>query len=69
MEGDTITLGKAKGSDFARDKPTYPALLGLEQAKARALALHDDASRALEPFDARADLLRGIAHYIVMRIK
>ncbi len=69
VEGDTAILGKTKGSDFANDKPTYPALLGLEQAKARALALHNDALQSLVPFNARADLLRDIAHYIVMRIK
>lgn len=69
VEGDTVTLGKTRGSDFARDKPTYPALLGLEQAKGRALALHDDALQSLASFDARADLLRDIARYVVMRSK
>jgi geranylgeranyl diphosphate synthase type II len=69
VEGETATLGKTKGVDIARDKPTYPALVGLEQAKARALALHDDANESLAGFDVRADLLRGIARYVVMRIK
>ena len=69
VEGDTATLGKTKGVDLARDKPTYPALVGLEQAKARALALHNDAQESLAGFDARADLLREIARYVVMRIK
>jgi hypothetical protein len=27
-ESDTATLGKRQGADIARDKPTYPALLG-----------------------------------------
>jgi geranylgeranyl diphosphate synthase type II len=69
VEGDTATLGKTQGADHAHDKPTYPALLGLEQAKARALALHEDALESLSDFDARADLLRGIAGYVVMRIR
>jgi geranylgeranyl diphosphate synthase type II len=69
VEGDTAMLGKTKGADIARDKPTYPALLGLEQAKARARALHADALQSLADFDARADLLRDIAGYIVKRIK
>ncbi len=29
IEGDTETIGKPQGSDAARAKPTYPALLGL----------------------------------------
>jgi farnesyl diphosphate synthase len=69
VEGDTATLGKTKGADIARDKATYPGLLGLEQAKARALSLHAAALESLADFDARADLLRDIAGYIVMRIK
>jgi farnesyl diphosphate synthase len=69
VEGDTATLGKTQGADHAHDKPTYPALLGLEQAKARALALHEDALESLSGFDTRADLLRGIAGYVVMRIR
>ncbi len=41
------TLGKRQGADIARDKPTYPALLGLEAAKAYALELRDQALIAL----------------------
>jgi geranylgeranyl diphosphate synthase, type II len=69
VEGDTVTLGKTKGSDLARDKPTYPALLGLEQAKARAFGLCDEALESLRDFDSRADLLREIAQYVITRIK
>ena len=36
VEGDTETLGKPQGSDQARNKPTYPALLGMSEAKRRA---------------------------------
>ncbi len=69
VEGETATLGKTKGADMARDKPTYPALLGLEQAKARALSLCDEALHNLSDLDARADLLRDIAVYIVARVR
>jgi len=69
VEGETALLGKTKGADHARNKPTYPALLGLDQAKARARALHEDALQSLADFDEQADLLRDIARYIVMRIK
>jgi geranylgeranyl diphosphate synthase type II len=67
VESDTATLGKRQGADIARDKPTYPALLGLEAAKAYALALRDQALTALQTFDSRAEPLRALAHFIVAR--
>ena len=67
VESDTATLGKRQGADIARDKPTYPALLGLDSAKAYALELRDQALQALRPFDAAAEPLRELARYIVER--
>lgn len=67
VESDTETLGKRQGADIARDKPTYPALLGLEPARQYALQLRDQAIDALRPFDASADPLRELARYIVER--
>ena len=67
VESDTQTLGKRQGADIARDKPTYPALLGLEAAKAYALELRDLALHALRPFDASAEPLRDLARCIVDR--
>jgi len=67
VESDTATLGKRQGADIARDKPTYPALLGLDAAKAYALELRDQALHALRPFDACAEPLRELARYIVER--
>lgn len=69
VEGDTETLGKPQGSDSLQNKPTYPALLGLKEAKARADTLYNEAIDSLMEFDARADLLRDIAYYIVKRLK
>ncbi|MEP5764936.1 MAG: polyprenyl synthetase family protein [Halieaceae bacterium] len=65
--GDSATLGKQAGADAANHKPTYVSILGLDAARARAQALHDEAIAALEGFDGDADLLRGIAGYIVTR--
>ncbi len=65
--GDQQVLGKNVGSDQARGKATYPALLGLDAARSRALELRDLAIEALDPFGDQADPLRGIAHYIVDR--
>lgn len=67
VESDTATLGKRQGADIARDKPTYPALMGLEQAKGYALELRDQALNALRHFDAAAEPLRELARYIVER--
>ncbi|WP_448679187.1 (2E,6E)-farnesyl diphosphate synthase [Pseudomonas nicosulfuronedens] len=67
VESDTTTLGKTQGKDQAHDKPTYPALLGLDAAKAYALALRDQALAALEGFGDNAEPLRALARYIVER--
>ena len=67
VESDTATLGKRQGADIARDKPTYPALLGLEAAKAYALQLRDQALDALRLFDTAAEPLRALARFIVER--
>ncbi|MDX1519868.1 MAG: (2E,6E)-farnesyl diphosphate synthase [Gammaproteobacteria bacterium] len=69
IESDTETLGKPQGSDAARNKPTYPNLLGMEEAKKTAHELLRKAIASLECFDARADTLRAIAEYIVSRNK
>ncbi|OOZ38832.1 geranyl transferase [Solemya pervernicosa gill symbiont] len=68
IEGDTETIGKTQGADIALNKPTYPALLGLDGAKERAVDLRNDALQALEPFGEGADLLRELAKYIVDRV-
>jgi geranylgeranyl diphosphate synthase type II len=67
VESDTATLGKTQGKDQANHKPTYPALLGLDAAKAYALELRDQALHALRPFDHAAEPLRELARYIVER--
>lgn len=65
--GDQEVLGKDVGSDQARGKATYPALMGLEEAQRRAQELKDLAIEALGSFDHRAEPLRAIARYIVDR--
>ena len=69
IESDTSTLGKPQGSDAERNKPTYPELLGLEGAKRVAAELHVKALAALDELDEDTNYLRGIADYIVGRIK
>ena len=40
-------IGKPPGSDEARGMPTYPAIAGLESARARVAELHAEARRQL----------------------
>ncbi|ABA58497.1 (2E,6E)-farnesyl diphosphate synthase [Nitrosococcus oceani] len=67
VESDTATLGKPQGSDKAQDKPTYPSLLGLTQAKARAQSLLEDARQTLRAIDAPTEHLEWLADFIVKR--
>jgi len=67
VTADTETLGKPQGSDEQQNKPTYPALLGLQGAQERALALHQQALDALDIFNESADILRQLSAYIVER--
>lgn len=63
----TATLGKTAGKDEAADKPTYVALLGLEQARAYADELRADARDALAIFGDRATRLNQLADFICHR--
>lgn len=64
---DTETLGKTQGADIALNKPTYPALLGLEKAQQKAVALIEKALGQLAelPFDTEA--LAALAQFVVKR--
>ncbi|MDS4028059.1 MAG: (2E,6E)-farnesyl diphosphate synthase [Candidatus Contendobacter sp.] len=65
--GDAAALGKTTGADRALNKPTYPALLGLEGAREHARVLHEEALASLQPLGPEAEPLRWIASYIVER--
>lgn len=67
ITSDTATLGKPQGSDIERDKPTYPALLGLEAARQKALDLHAEALRGLANFGDQARHLRELSAFIIER--
>ncbi|MGQ7246365.1 (2E,6E)-farnesyl diphosphate synthase [Halomonas sp. V046] len=67
VTGDTATLGKASGADAARDKPTYPALLGLDGARRKAGALIEEALNALVPLGEPAAPLAELARYMIER--
>jgi geranylgeranyl pyrophosphate synthase len=67
IEADTQTLGKQQGADMERNKTTYPALLGLDGAKKMAQQCHHNALDSLLDFDQRADPLRWLSEYIIIR--
>jgi farnesyl diphosphate synthase/geranylgeranyl diphosphate synthase type II len=63
----TDQLGKTAGRDLALHKSTYPALLGIDGARARASALVDDACGALERVALLTPVLEHLARYTVNR--
>jgi farnesyl diphosphate synthase len=64
---DSVTLGKTAGKDAADNKPTYVSIMGLEQSRALAEKLRNDALLALMPFGDKAQRLRDLADLIVRR--
>jgi geranylgeranyl diphosphate synthase type II len=67
IEGTTAEIGKDAGSDQARGKATYPAVIGLNESRKRAAELLEIAIDAISGFDEKADPLREIAKYILAR--
>lgn len=67
IESDTETLGKQQGSDQQHNKPTYPALLGLDGAKQQAAALIQQAHDALNKTKSDCRYLHELADFITQR--
>jgi len=67
VEGDSRQMGKDTGSDAARNKTTYPSLLGIPLAKEKLNQHIDAALSSLSGFDERAMPLMVIAKYIKER--
>ncbi len=67
VEQTSDALGKTAGKDQAQQKITFPAVYGLEQSRNMAEGERQAAHRALTPFGARAERLRQIADFIVLR--
>jgi geranylgeranyl pyrophosphate synthase len=67
IEGDTETIGKQQGADIERSKATWPALFGLEEARAQATDLLNESLAAIADIGPEADPLRDVARYIVNR--
>ena len=67
VESTPETLGKATQKDKVMGKATFVNLLGLDEAKARAAQLTDEAVAALDVFGNRARLLEDAARFMVQR--
>ena len=67
VEGDSAVIGKTAGKDAAHDKPTYPAILGMETSRARLAQLTREAIAALAPLGERATELAELARYVAER--
>jgi len=67
VTADTETLGKTQGADIALNKPTYPALLGLETAQKKAITLIDTALAALDDLPYNTQALAALAGFVVQR--
>ncbi len=67
VEGDSTLMGKTPGSDAAKNKMTYPALLGVIESRAAAKEHVDSSLEALSGFGEAAEPLRAIARYLLVR--
>jgi geranylgeranyl diphosphate synthase type II len=65
--GDDDEMGKRSGTDRARDKSTYPSLIGLDESRRLAAQARDDALDSLTAFGQEAEPLRALAAYVVER--
>jgi geranylgeranyl pyrophosphate synthase len=67
VTADTETLGKPQGADIALNKPTYPALMGLQQAQQKAYDLIELAHQQLQSFEQDTTVLAKLADFVIER--
>ena len=67
VEGDSATIGKTAGKDVAADKPTYPAILGMEGTKAHLADLTAQAIALITPLGAPFTPLADLARFVAER--
>ena len=63
----SAALGKTAGKDIAQQKATYPSVFGLERSQQIAKELADSAIAELRAYAEKADHLRAIAEFLVLR--
>jgi len=67
VEESSTALGKTAGKDIAQQKATYPAVFGLPRSHEIANELANKAIEELQPYGGRAERLRAIAEFLVLR--
>lgn len=67
VAGDAEVVGKRVGKDKDRGKLTFPSLWGVDASRRRAEQLVVDASEALTNWGSSANVLIGLAHYVLER--
>jgi len=65
--GSREALGKSVHKDGDQHKATYPGLHGIEKSRGMAARMVEEACEALAPYGDRAERLREIAHYLIVR--
>jgi geranylgeranyl diphosphate synthase type II len=68
LEQTTEVLGKDAGSDLAKGKATYPAVVGIPQSKAMARQLVEEAKQELRKLPLEGGVLELIGDYIITRV-
>jgi geranylgeranyl diphosphate synthase, type II len=67
VEESSAALGKTAGKDIEQQKATYPAVYGLERSHQIAKELADKGIAELDAYGERANRLRAIAEFLVLR--
>jgi farnesyl diphosphate synthase len=67
VEGNRDITGKNVQKDKAQNKATLVECLGIEEAREHAVRLARQAVEYLAPFDSRADVLRDLAEFVIIR--
>jgi farnesyl diphosphate synthase len=66
-EGTEQEIGKTVGKDAAADKATMVSIMGLDQARAHAAMLAEQAANYLASFGERAQTLAALTDFVVSR--
>jgi len=67
VEGDAETIGKMPGADVANHKATYPAIMGITEAKDHRQKCYNDAMLILKELPLDTSQLSALCEHIVQR--
>lgn len=67
IDSDTKTLGKQQGNDILLNKPVYPMVVGLTEAKRKEIYYYEKALSYLDKINVDTYKLKEISSYIIQR--